>query len=57
MIKNFLFDICGFTGDFKMEDREKKCIDYIRKTVGKNKVLVRNYLMLSLRTIDADGVP
>ena len=40
MMMNFLYDICGFTGNFTMDDRQEKCQEYIKKTVGKNKVLV-----------------
>ena len=40
MIDNFLKGICGFAGSYKMEDRKKRCIDYIREKVGNNKVLM-----------------
>lgn len=40
MMRNFLFDICGLTGTFTLTDRQQRCIDYIRKTVGENKVLM-----------------
>lgn len=40
MMKNFLFNVAGLTGNFTMKSREGECIDYIRKTVGSNKVLV-----------------
>jgi GMP synthase (glutamine-hydrolysing) len=40
MLSNFLIDICGFAGTFKMEDRKKKCIELIKKKVGKSKVLM-----------------
>lgn len=40
MLKNFLFDICGLTGNFTMQGRELDCIKYIKETVGNNKVLV-----------------
>lgn len=40
MLKNFLFDISGFTGTFTMQGREQECIQYIRRTVGNSKVLV-----------------
>ena len=40
MLKNFLMDICSFSGDFTMEDRQKECIQYIKEMVGDNKVLV-----------------
>lgn len=40
MLKKFLFDICGLTGNFTMQGRELDCIKYIKETVGNNKVLV-----------------
>ena len=40
MIDNFLKGICGFAGNFKMEDRQKRCINYIRNAAGNNKVLM-----------------
>ena len=40
MIDNFLKGICGFTGSFKMEDRQKSCVEYIRKVAGNNKILM-----------------
>lgn len=40
MFKNFLFDICGLTGNFTMQSRELDCLKYIKETVGNNKVLV-----------------
>ncbi|XP_056638879.1 GMP synthase [glutamine-hydrolyzing] [Diorhabda carinulata] len=40
MLKNFLFDIAGLTGNYTMEGREVECIKYIKKTVGNNKVLL-----------------
>lgn len=30
MMKNFLIDICGLTGTFTVEDRQKKCVEYIK---------------------------
>lgn len=42
MIRNFLVEICSFSCSFTMQSRETECIDYIRKFVGNNKVLVRN---------------
>lgn len=38
MLKNFLFDICGLTGNFTILGREEQCIKYIKDTVGNNKV-------------------
>ncbi|XP_054164917.1 GMP synthase [glutamine-hydrolyzing]-like [Oppia nitens] len=40
MLKNFLYDITGLTGNFTMHSREMECIEYIRKIVGNNKVLM-----------------
>ncbi|KAK4014341.1 hypothetical protein OUZ56_026867 [Daphnia magna] len=38
MLHNFLFDICGLQGGFTMEKREQQYIDYVRHTVGRNKI-------------------
>jgi len=40
MMKNFLFDIAGCTGSFTIQSREMQCVQYIRQTVGNNKVLM-----------------
>lgn len=40
MLKNFLFNVSGLSGSFTMQSREVECIEYIRKIVGGNKVLV-----------------
>ncbi|KAL0275251.1 UNVERIFIED_CONTAM: hypothetical protein PYX00_003165 [Menopon gallinae] len=40
MLKNFLFDIAGLTGNFTIQGRELECINYIKETVGNNKVLL-----------------
>ncbi|PNF33228.1 GMP synthase [glutamine-hydrolyzing] [Cryptotermes secundus] len=40
MIKNFLFDISGCTGNYTMKGREMECLKYIKETVGSNKVLL-----------------
>ncbi|CAH1773036.1 unnamed protein product [Owenia fusiformis] len=40
MMKNFLFEICHFTGSYTMSSREAVCIDYIKKTVKDSKVLM-----------------
>ncbi|CAH1112305.1 unnamed protein product [Psylliodes chrysocephalus] len=40
MLKNFLFDIAGLTGNYTMDGRENECIKYIKDTVGNNKVLL-----------------
>ncbi|XP_026280572.1 GMP synthase [glutamine-hydrolyzing] isoform X2 [Frankliniella occidentalis] len=40
MLKNFLFDISGLTGSFTIQGRELECLNYIKQTVGNNKVLL-----------------
>lgn len=40
MLKNFLFDIAGLTGNYTMQGREIECINSIKEIVGNNKVLV-----------------
>ncbi|KAF2903167.1 hypothetical protein ILUMI_03025 [Ignelater luminosus] len=40
MLKNFLFDVVGLTGNYTMQGREAECIKYIKETVGLNKVLL-----------------
>ena len=40
MLKNFLFDICGCTGDWTMSNYAKTQIDFIRNKVGDGKVLL-----------------
>ncbi|KAG8185590.1 hypothetical protein JTE90_023289 [Oedothorax gibbosus] len=40
MMKNFLYKITGLSGNFTMQSREQECIDYIKKAVGKSKVLM-----------------
>ncbi|KAK4008276.1 GMP synthase [glutamine-hydrolyzing] [Daphnia magna] len=40
MLHNFLFDICGLQGGFTLEKREQQCIDYIRRTVGRDKIVL-----------------
>ncbi|XP_043465501.1 GMP synthase [glutamine-hydrolyzing] [Leptopilina heterotoma] len=40
MLHNFLFDVAGLTGNFTLRGRETECIQYIRETVGNNKVLL-----------------
>eukprot|EP01135_Chromosphaera_perkinsii_P003855 Nk52_evm3s259 gene=Nk52_evmTU3s259 len=40
MISNFLFNCCGFKGDFTIEDREEKALKEIRDFVGEKEVLV-----------------
>ena len=34
IFKNFLYDICGFSGTFTLVDRESKCIQYIKDQVN-----------------------
>ncbi|XP_050664667.1 GMP synthase [glutamine-hydrolyzing] isoform X2 [Leptidea sinapis] len=40
MLSNFLFDIAGLTRSFTLRSRRDACVQYIRDTVGDNKVLV-----------------
>ncbi|XP_074040931.1 GMP synthase [glutamine-hydrolyzing] isoform X2 [Leptinotarsa decemlineata] len=40
MLKNFLFDVVGMTGNFTIQGREEQCIKYIKETVGDKKVLL-----------------
>ncbi|XP_034949486.1 GMP synthase [glutamine-hydrolyzing] [Chelonus insularis] len=40
MLHNFLFGVAGLTGNYTMRDRETQCIQYIKETVGNNKVLL-----------------
>lgn len=40
MLHNFLFNVAGLSGNYTLHDREAQCIQYIRETVGNNKVLV-----------------
>lgn len=40
MLRNFLFDVAGLTGNFTMQNRETDCINYIKEAVGDSKVLV-----------------
>ncbi|XP_076039553.1 GMP synthase burgundy isoform X2 [Oratosquilla oratoria] len=40
MMRNFLYEICGLTGSFTLENREHQCITSIRGAVGANKVLM-----------------
>jgi GMP synthase (glutamine-hydrolysing) len=39
MLKNFVFDVCGCTGDWSMENFIEMEMDKIRQTVGEKKVL------------------
>jgi GMP synthase (glutamine-hydrolysing) len=40
MLHNFLFEICGLKGGYTLEKREQQCIDYIRRTVGRDKIVL-----------------
>eukprot|EP01127_Copromyxa_protea_P011858 TRINITY_DN3024_c0_g1_i1.p1 TRINITY_DN3024_c0_g1~~TRINITY_DN3024_c0_g1_i1.p1 ORF type:complete len:665 (-),score=136.96 TRINITY_DN3024_c0_g1_i1:50-1768(-) len=40
MLENFLYKVALFKGDFTMEDRHQKALDYITSRVGDKKVLV-----------------
>ncbi|CAH2043247.1 unnamed protein product, partial [Iphiclides podalirius] len=40
MLSNFLFDIAGLARTFTLRSRREACVQYIRDTVGDNKVLV-----------------
>ena len=42
-MKNFLHGVCGFPGDFTIQNRQAKCIEYIKEHVGDQKVLVITY--------------
>ncbi|TKR64935.1 hypothetical protein L596_025405 [Steinernema carpocapsae] len=40
LFTNFLFNICGFSGSYNMDNREEMCIREIQEIVGEKKVLV-----------------
>lgn len=40
MLSNFLFDICGLSKLFTIQNRKEDCIKYIKEKVGSKKVLV-----------------
>ncbi|XP_039613320.1 GMP synthase [glutamine-hydrolyzing] [Polypterus senegalus] len=40
MLRNFLFDIAGCSGNFTVQNREQDCIHEIKEKVGNSKVLV-----------------
>jgi GMP synthase (glutamine-hydrolysing) len=40
MIKNFLYNVCGVTGDWTMQDYMNRSISAIRETVGQGRVLL-----------------
>ncbi len=39
MLKNFLFNVCGCKGDWKMSDFAKRSIEALREKIGEGKVL------------------
>ncbi|KZS16946.1 GMP synthase [Daphnia magna] len=40
MLHNLLLNMCGLQGGFTLEKREQQCIDYIRCTVGREKIIL-----------------
>lgn len=40
ILRNFLYEIAGFSGSYTLENREERAIAYIKETVGEKKVLV-----------------
>lgn len=40
MLQNFLIEVAGIAPNFTIDCRKESCINYIRETVGSNKVLV-----------------
>ena len=40
MLSNFLFDISGMKPSYTLEKRELQCIEYIRRVVGRDKVVL-----------------
>lgn len=40
ILKNFLYSIAGFSGDYTAQDRQQQAIDYIKNTVGNKKVMM-----------------
>ena len=40
MIRNFLYEVCGATGDWTMEDYMRRSIEEIRQKVGEGRVLL-----------------
>lgn len=46
MLHNFLFGVAGLTGNYTLQDRESQCIQYIKETVGNNKILVSSSSIL-----------
>ena len=41
MMQNFLYNVAGCKPNYSLTSRKESCIQYIRDTVGKHKVLVR----------------
>lgn len=56
MLHNFLFGVAGLTGNYTMHDRESQCIQYIRETVGNNKVLVNYTIYNNEKIISLIGI-
>ena len=48
MMKNFLYGICGFPGDFTIKNREEKCVEHIKERVGDQKVLVMCFKFIKM---------
>ncbi|KAK4012348.1 hypothetical protein OUZ56_021448 [Daphnia magna] len=40
MLHDFLFDICGLQGGFTLEKHEQQCNVYIRRTFGRDKIVL-----------------
>jgi len=40
IMKNFLYSVCGFSGNYNLQDRQTKCINHIKETVGDRTVLM-----------------
>ena len=40
VLRCFLYDIAGCTGNYTMENREQQCIKYIKESVGNKKVIM-----------------
>lgn len=40
MLRNFLYDVVGLSGNYTLQNRELQCIHYIQETVGNHKVLM-----------------
>lgn len=57
MLRNFLFDICGLTGNFTIQGREEQCLKYIKDTVGNNKVTLESLTLSRLQVCIFLGTP